>query len=593
MNLKDAMMKAFAEKGETLPIKTENDKKRVVLARGNKGKKQVVVVKYGKSKGRRLVPLKKELEKTNRADSTPSSEGTSIEASANSAVASKSHVSAKSLPIKKPIVVQKPVVKAHLDKDAKCLVAVAETHLSHLIAIKSSLATKESIEQIAKPEVHEMAFGLDFGTSSVKVVIGDMAADKSYAVPFLDAKGINAYLLPSRVFESTSTHDGSVPCFSLDEGEIAFRDLKLSLLAKPDAIDLQQEVIAFLALVIQHSRAWFFHTHASIYKRVKCLWQLRIGLPAATALDNKFVPLLERIARAAWQLAALEGQIDRSQVKRFRDHAFENSPDDQDPEVRVIPEIAAQIFGFVASASFDKNAANRYLIVDVGAGTVDASLFKVIPARGGRWSFEFYTAVVQPYGVSNLHAYRTDWWISKLLEIVEGRHLVDELRKTKFATDLGAALPVQSRDYFSGVKLIGNDPDKSDAEFFDKKLMSQVQGSTLWRAMKDEFLTKDQLSNIPMFLCGGGSRSPFYLELEKKLQRMPGFTWLSTDPWQLGFPGDLEVDDVDELDFDRLSVAYGLSKVNVGEITQAVPLPKVPIDPQESFTNRYIDKDQT
>lgn len=322
MNLKDAMMKAFAEKGETLPIKTENDKKRVVLARGNKGKKQVVVVKYGKSEGRRLVPPKKEVEKTNRADSTPSSEGASIEASANSEVAPKSHVSAKPLPIKKPIVVQKPVVKAHLDKDAKCLAAVAETHSSHLIAIKPSLAIKESIEQIAKPEVHEMALGLDFGTSSVKVVIGDMAADKSYAVPFIDAKGINAYLLPSRVFESTSTHRGSVPSFSLGEGEIAFRDLKLSLLANPDAIDQQLEVIAFLALVIQHSRAWFFHAHASIYKRVKCLWQLRIGLPAATALDNKFVPLLERVARAAWQLAAHEGQFERSLVKRCRDHGF-------------------------------------------------------------------------------------------------------------------------------------------------------------------------------------------------------------------------------------------------------------------------------
>jgi hypothetical protein len=60
----------------------------------------------------------------------------------------------------------------------------------------------------------------------------------------------------------------------------------------------------------------------------------------------------------------------------------------------------------------------------------------------------------------------------------------------------------------------------------------------------------------------------------------------------LGFPHDLEVDGVDEGDFDRLSVAYGLSKANVGRITQALPLPKVPIEPQTSFTDRYVDKDQ-
>jgi hypothetical protein len=592
VNLKDAMMKAFADKGEALPMKTEEDRKRVVLARGNKGKKQVVV-KYGKSEGRRLSPPKKEVEKKSKADSVVPSVSTSIETSADSINESKSHVSQKPLPIKKPVMVKRPVLKAHVEKHAKCLVHVADTHSSQLIEVNLTLGTKESIDQITKPEVHEMALGLDFGTSSVKVVIGDMAADKVYAIPFLDTHGINAYLLPSRVFESTSAHDGSVPGFSLSAGETAFRDLKLSLLANPDSIDQQLEVIAFLALVIQHARAWFFHTHTSIYKRVKCLWQLRIGLPAATALDNKFVPLLERIVIAAWRLAAFEGKFDRSQVKRIRDHAFEAHPTDEEPEVRVIPEIAAQIFGFVASSSFDKKAANRYLMVDVGAGTVDASLFKVIPARGGKWSFEFYTAVVQPYGVSNLHAYRTDWWISKLIGIDEAQHLIDDLRRTKFATDLGATLPVHNRDYFLGLKLIGNDPDDSDAEFFDKKLMAQVQGSTLWRAVKNEFLTKEQLSNVPMFLCGGGARSPFYLELEKKLQRMPGYTWLSTDPWQLGFPSDLEVEDVNELDFDRLSVAYGLSKVDVGEITQAVPLPKVPIDPQESFTNRYIDKDQT
>lgn len=54
----------------------------------------------------------------------------------------------------------------------------------------------------------------------------------------------------------------------------------------------------------------------------------------------------------------------------------------------------------------------------------------------------------------------------------------------------------------------------------------------------------------------------------------------------MGFPQDLEVDGVDEGDFDRLSVAYGLSKVNVGKVTQALALPQVPIEPQESFTDR-------
>jgi hypothetical protein len=369
--------------------------------------------------------------------------------------------------------------------------------------------------------------------------------------------------------------------------------LKLSLLAEPESEARQVEVIAFLALTIQRARAWFFEHNHSIYKRVKCLWQLRIGLPAATALDNQYVPLLENILRAAWKTAAVDEGFGRSEVRKFRDSVFALEQDEEEPEVRVIPEIAAQIFGFVVSTSFDAKAANRYLMVDVGAGTVDSSLFKVVPGRGGQWNFEFYTAVVQPYGVSNLHAHRVNWWLSKFDGVEKASGLAQELKATQFATDLGGALPVCYIDYFSGVRVIVNKSDDPDFYFFDKKLMAQVQGSTLWRAAHDNYLDRSQLTNIPMFLCGGGARSPFFLELEEKLVSLSGFSWLSAEPWQLGYPGDLVSEGIDEKDFDRLSVAYGLSKLNVGTITQAVPLPKVPIETQVSFTDRYVDKDQT
>ena len=594
MNLKDALKKAFTEKGVSLEIGQNKDRNRIILTLGAKGKKQAVAVTYGTSQGRKPTQIVEGRDKRNRTSlvSPPMLEKNEQDLKLPTHSVTTASVS-KTTPIKKSPVVPKPLAKVRIGADAKCLVGIADKRTHELLKINVAFTGKESIDQIAKPEIREMAFGLDFGTSSVKVVIGDMAADKAYAVPFLKAQGIDAYLLPSRVFESSAIGMFGAHGFSLTSGDTSFRDLKLSLLANPDSVDLQVEVIAFLALVIQRARGWFFQTHASIYKRVRCLWQLRIGLPAATALKNKFVPLLENILRASWKVAAIKGDLDRKLIQQIRDDVFNQEGSDEDPEVRVIPEIAAQIFGFVASSSFDKKAANRYLMVDVGAGTVDASLFKVSPSRGGRWSFEFYTALVQPYGVSNLHAHRVDWWLSKLSEAHGASHLYEALSMTKFATDLGATLPVHNHEYFSGVELIDSDPGKADEEFFDKKLMAQVQGSTLWRAVKDGFLSKEQLKDIPMFLCGGGARSNFFLELEKKLQHYPGFSWLSIEPWQLGFPGDLEISDIDERDFDRLSVAYGLSKVDVGEITQAVPLPKVKLEPQESFTNRYIDKDQT
>ena len=600
MGLKEALLKAYAEKGEAPPVVNQTDPKRVVLTRGSKGQKQLVVVKYGKSAGRRASKVKTAIETAPALSVGQPVASTSRGQDAGllrPAQPTKPVANLSSRAIAKPgqKSAQQPVAsvsEVRLDPNAKCLVTIVENLACHLLDVDVALGLKESIHQRSGSDVHEMAFGLDFGTSSVKVVIGDLASDKSYAVPFIDAVGVDAYLLPSRVFESvTQVSSKQAGFFSLTEAEYAFRDLKLSLLGNPESAERQVEVIVFLALVIQRARAWLFTHHQAVYKHVECLWQLRIGLPAASALNNAYVPLFEKVLRSAWLLAGMDEKPDRALAESVRDHVFKQGLDDS-LEVQVIPEIAAQIFGFVASNSFDKKAANRYLMVDVGAGTVDASLFKVMPGRGGLWNFEFYTAVVQPYGVSNLHAYRVDWWHSKLKDADGADGLNEALQATKFATDLGASVPVHNRNYFEGLHLTKDHPDQPDSDFFDK-FWDQVRGSTLYRAWKNGFLAQHQLTNTPMFLCGGGSRSDFYLKLKTKLISFSGCSWLSAEPWQLGFPGDLDANGIDEKDFDRLSVAYGLSKLNVGQITQASPLPKVAVEPPQPFTDRYIDKDQT
>jgi hypothetical protein len=105
-------------------------------------------------------------------------------------------------------------------------------------------------------------------------------------------------------------------------------------------------------------------------------------------------------------------------------------------------------------------------------------------------------------------------------------------------------------------------------------------------------LSQSQLKDIPMFLCGGGARSKFYAGLEKLVQHPPGFSWLSVQPWQLTFPKDLIAENVAPADFDRLSVAYGLSRLDVGKVTKAVPQPFIPQLQSTSFNDRFIDKDQ-
>lgn len=480
-----------------------------------------------------------------------------------------------------------------IDDDAKVLVNLNVFNSYKLLQVSDSLGCKESIHLRPNAEKREISLGLDFGTSSVKVVIGDHGTDKSYAVPFLDAAGIDSYLLPSRIFSSSqsNTHESN-HLFTLEQSDIAYRDLKLGLLGNPLDRDRQIQVIAFLAQVIHRSRSWLFSIHTSIYKDINCLWKLRVGLPAAPALDNELVPIFEKIAHASWALAGLTGRPTLEQAAHFRDAVFMEDLLSEELEVEIIPEIAAQIYGFVVSTSFDSKKPNRYLMVDVGAGTVDASLFRVVPVKGGKWDFEFYTAVIEPFGVSNLHAARVDWWTNNLPDSNAAINLKDSLFASKFSTDLGNQYPNRCADYVSGVEFTKISPNQCDVEFFNKKLTKQVQGSAVWRAFKDGFLDKSQLKDIPMFLCGGGSRGKFYADLKKLVQHPPGFSWLSVQPWQLSFPKDLIANGVSPEDFDRLSVAYGLSKLEVGKVTKAMPSPKVSLPPSAIFEDRFIDKDQ-
>ena len=259
----------------------------------------------------------------------------------------------------------------------------------------------------------------------------------------------------------------------------------------------------------------------------------------------------------------------------------------------VVPEIAAQIYGFVVSQSFDRKAPNNYLMVDVGAGTIDSSLFHVKPARGGRWDFEFFTSVVEPHGVTNLHRVSVDWWAQTLRQNGATDALINEVLLGKFDADRQAPLPESFTGYFSGLSVdFCKGVATPDEEFFDKKVVAQVRGKTLWRTWKDGFMNQSALTGIPMFLCGGGARMRYYQGIEPALAAKSGFRWLQADPWVMGFPDDLEADGLDLANYDRLSVAYGLSQLEVGKVVRALPPPKIQAPQISNWKDHYIDKDQ-
>lgn len=601
-SLEEALKKAFADKGQELPSASQKK------SRGQDGKRGVVHVSYGESHGRRHVDggrdrpphSANQARKHHSSPAVPGNTGHLGRKPGNKvapAVASNSGTGHARPPKKvvPPQLIKPPLpdYTIRIGDNPTCLINAGQDDYLYSAPIKSGLEIQAHGGRW--DDEREVAIGLDFGTSSVKVIVGDSVLEKAFAVPFSDGSDIRRYLLPCRLHE---TSEG----FSLSGvGGNVHRDLKLALLADPTDGEAQIRVAAFLALVIRHTRGWLLSEQNDVYVQTNILWKLAIGLPAAHHLQDERQGLFQRVALAGW-LAASSGKqaLDRDAISVALARAAQLSSGDkpvrisEDIEVSVVPEIAAQIYGYVASNRFDKQAQNLFLMVDVGAGTVDSSLFQVRAGRGGKFGFTFYTTEVQPNGVMNLHRNRMQWWEGALAN-AGGDFKPDstQFHLSKFSTDRMTSIPEAYNGYFSDISVEFRDGvEDPDQSFFMKRVVAQVRGKTLYRTWKDKFLSQQDLSGIPMFLCGGGTRMRFYRNLEQEIQHMPGCTWLKGVPRPIEMPRRLIAPGLSAQEYDRLSVAFGLSFLDVSEVIKAVPKATIAPDRVVNWRNNYIDKDQ-
>jgi hypothetical protein len=425
--------------------------------------------------------------------------------------------------------------------------------------------------------------GLDFGTSCTKVVIDDRQMQHRYAVPLVDAPGVGAYLLPARLNE----HDGT---YTLGDSGCAFTDLKLALMASPQDDSVCARVCAYLALVIRTSRSWLFTQHRNAFTGAEILWTLALGQPADQVSSIESKQLFDQLGNVAWQLAASESDLRSENVLKLWQRRTDISNTD-DVEVVVMPEMAAQIHGFVSSESFDSREANIYLMVDVGAGTVDASIFRVKKDSAGTVSFSFFTNSVETYGVANLHRYRVAWWQKQLEKSEKGKSIISILEGIRLPTEYRGQFPESFRKYVLGVSVQllngGADPDNE----FLQLVRNQVAGRVMFKAWKEKYLTQSAISGIPFFLCGGGARHGLYKQLETKLQHTPNASWMNANRRALKLPSDLIAPGLPVAEYDRLSVAYGLSRLVPGQIKDAPSMvPELLLPKTSDWRLNYIEK---
>jgi hypothetical protein len=431
----------------------------------------------------------------------------------------------------------------------------------------------------------ELVIGVDLGTSSTKVVIADRTLKQAYAVPFTDGAGVMSYLLPTLLIES----DGA---YSLSGEGAYLNDLKLAMMANPDDSVCCARVVAFLSLVIQHARAWLFQNYRDQYTGAEILWSLALGQPADQLTSAKSKSLFRQIGQVAWKLASVSEPLMAKQAQTVWNTKQKDQADTDEFQCLVMPELAAQIHGYVTSSQFDPRRPNIFLMVDVGAGTVDASIFSVYKDETGTTSFNLFTNSVEAYGVANLHRSRVNWWQKKLVDSPNGSQCAADLQQIKLPIEYRGFFPASFQDYLQGVDAqFLNGAKNPDESFFDL-INRQLVGEIFGRAKEKRLLGPNDIDGMPYFLCGGGARHSFYEQIRPALQRPRGATWLNLVARPLSLPANLRADGISRADYDRLSVAYGLSQLNLGTVSRIAPMkPLATVDHYSKWGDNYTDKD--
>lgn len=402
----------------------------------------------------------------------------------------------------------------------------------------------------------QLVFGLDFGTAFTKAAIGEPRV--SYAVPFgsLAHEG-NPYLLPSSVCVQRTGY-----CTLQRSVGRNVDDLKMRILDKDYGREDEAAVVAFLALVFNHSRDWLFKEHGNVYGRSRIDWVINAGLPTDSYDDRELVDLYTRLVKAGWDLSLDDRPVTLDRAARLLEEEVDSKGDATRDRIRpdqlyAFPEFVAQLAGYVRSP---RRMDGLHCLVDVGAGTLDATVFNVLKNIDGDDRYPIFARCVKHLGTRYLIRYR------------------EKEAGAPFSMSPFADLPA---DEAFAAKLHVNVQRLRDIDSkFDSGIRDVIM--KLLRETRDTYVPKpSQWESVPLFLCGGGARAEFYQRVISDMCRKSQSFNLRRQ--LLPKPERLQAPQISEEDTDRLCVAYGLSlePLDLGEIVRQNNIPLDPPDPKD------------
>ena len=306
--------------------------------------------------------------------------------------------------------------------------------------------------------------------------------------------------------------------------------------------------VAYLAFVIRYVKGWLRVNRPDYFRGRRPVWFVNVGMPTASYDDLQISKPYRRIAAAALQLAKVDSPVTLKAVKLFLDdlHVVEAADSDDAAEtlgVAVFPEAAAEMTGFAKSA---RNAPGLYLLVDIGAMTLDVCMFTLNQHALQADRYAFWAAQVRPLGVDSLH-----WFLA------EG---------------------------------------KTESGFIEQ--CQRTLNSVVWHTKRHRDSTAENWkpgNDVPVFVAGGGAANRLHQDVVECVGK-----WLKRDHHndgirRLPLPVPQTIDLPEPLaDFGRMAVAWGLSypPEEIGDIDAMSAIDDIGPPEVIDSSDRFVSKDQ-
>ena len=440
--------------------------------------------------------------------------------------------------------------------------------------------------------------GLDFGTSTTKVVVrvdgygrfhpdpvplgvDDPEPDAGVAHP------LAGMLLQSalRVGEGDTLH---LPGDPRDTGLHLCGDLKRrfsqgrpvsmppvdgrgrQLLAEPLAA-------AYLALVLRRVRGWFLTARRARFPGARVRWSVNLGLPSADCTRDDLCDRYLVVLQAAWLLSledlprglplaraaaaceeAREG-LQRSLPEEGQLRWAEAGREEGLCLLGLVPEVLAEVSDYRASRRWRPGL---HVIVNAGAGTLDACCFRALPAeRNQPKRLVILERSVRPLGAHELHEAQASAAYESLSTVLRNadratlHRWLNEFPVDNRPRPLTALVRDSTGESFTAWDAAG--------VVFSKRIADTLAGEVVARVLARFGVgERERRPGLRVFVSGGGSQREEYAAASEACRRRflaRGFGVgdagpVAPLPLPRGFPSHL-----DAAAALRYSVAWGLS----------------------------------